>query len=232
MMGFSDFMIRHIFLHLDGVVLENILAPVMLSLIHKLGGNYSAGLENNILSRSQVHAATHLIRHLRLELSVDEIIELYREERNAYLHVNQIRQKEGLEHFLEMLNENGYRVIAYGGADREYFLENTGNIRHYFAGEGYIQTRDIRPGVKEIIRDIYRIGFHEALFIDETLAVAEAAKEHDVPFIGISNEHLFSFQRQEMELLGVKYFVHSLSDIDLPFITNIQRSTLLGNIWK
>jgi len=225
-------MIRYVFVHLDGVVLENILAPVIFSLIRKLGGSYSAGLENNILSRSQDYAAAYLIQQLNLQLSVEQVIQLYRDEREAYIVGNRIGQKKGLEHFLKRLTTNGYRVLAYGGADRDYFLENTGNVRNYFADDGYVQTRDIRPGVKEIIQDIFHIDFEEALFIDETIAVAEAARQHNVPFIGISNGHTFSFQRREMELMGVKYLVKSLSDIDLPLLNEIQQVTLSGSFWK
>jgi phosphoglycolate phosphatase-like HAD superfamily hydrolase len=224
--------ISHIFLHLDGAVLENILAPVILSLVRKLGGSYSAELENNILSRSQSHAATFLISHLNLQLSVEEVIELYKKERKAYILTNQIRQKKGVRRFLTMLKKNGYRILAYGGADRDYFLTKTKNIRSYFDGDGYIHTRDIRPGVKEIVRDICRIGFHEALFIDDTTAVAGAAREHDVPFIGISTGYNFSFQQKEMGTIGVKYFVKSLSEIDLSLLTIIQEAALCNRVWK
>lgn len=224
--------IRYVFLHLDGVVLQSILVPIIKSVVTKLGGEYCADIESNVLSHSQRDAASFLIRKLRLSLSESEVIELYNETRKAYLLTNRVRPNAGLKSFLTMLKANGYRVVAYGGADRDYFLEHAGTFREFFDDEGYIQTRDIRPGVKEIIKNIYGLDFNEALFIDDTIAVALAAKQYEVPFIGMTTEHAFSYQRQEMERLNVKYVVHSLQDVDLSFLNRLQQEALCHSVWK
>lgn len=225
-------MIRYVFLHLDGVILQNILVPIIQSIVHGLGGKYSAEVENNVLSRSQAHAAEFLIRHFNLQLSKNEVIELYNRARERFIQAHEIRPREGLKEFLLMLKAGGYRVVAYGGADREYFLTNVGECGALFDDDGYIQTRDIRPGVRQIIHNIYAMDCREALFIDETAVVAQEAKADDVPFIGMCTGHDVSFQKQEMEVLGVKYFVHSLQDVDLPTLARVERDAQCLSLWK
>lgn len=206
---------RFVFLHLDGVVMENILAPILLSLVKRLGGEYTAELENNVFSCSREHAAAYLIEHLNLGLSVSEVIRLYLEARRDYLQTNQIRPRPGLTMLLALLRSCGYRIVAYGGADPDYYLAHTESFREHF-DDDYIQTRDFRPGVRHIVREI-RCG--EVLFIDDTVAVAREAKELGVPFIGVSTGHSFSFQYREMELFGVPSLVRSLSEIDIPMLS-------------
>lgn len=225
-------MIRYILLHLDGVVLENIMAPITRSVVQQLGAEYSSELENSILSRSANHATAYLIDTLNLSLSTSEAMALYSSARQDYIRTHEIRARACLEPFLVMLKASGYRVVAYGGADRDYFLSQAAGFREFFDDEGYIQTRDIRPGVKEIVKDLYSMEFREALFIDETVAVARAAKEHDVPFIGMHSGHAFSFQEQGMRELGVRFFVESLCEIDRSYMDTVERAACAGQFWS
>lgn len=225
-------MIRYILLHLDGVVLENIMMPIARSVVQKLGGEYSAELENSVLSRSAEHATAYLIETLSLPLSTGEALALYQNARRDYIQTHEIRPKACLKPFLVMLRASGYKVVAYGGADRDYFLSQAAHFREFFDDDGYIQTRDIRPGVKEIVKDIYSMEFGEALFIDETVAVARAAKAHGVPFIGMHGGHAFGFQEQGMKELGVRFFVESLCEMDRSYMDRIQQVARCGHFWS
>ena len=83
--------IQYVFLHLDGVILENILAPIIRNILKKLGGEYTAEVENNIFAQSQIHAANYLKQSLNLSHSVEDIIQLYYSERKKYESENSIR---------------------------------------------------------------------------------------------------------------------------------------------
>lgn len=231
-MGATKDPIRYVFLHFDGVILENILAPIIFNLIQKLGGDYSAEIENHIFARSQKHAANFIINHLNLTISPEEIINLYYTERKQYETTHEIKLNEGVESFLILLKTLGYEVISYGGAPKEYFLGNVGTLHSYFSEEKYIQTRDFRPGVQEILARNLRLKPWEALFVDEEYVIAQACKSLQVPFIGFSTKFEYSFQKSEMQRFGVKYIVDSLEQIDRIFLTKIQEDVMADRIWR
>jgi len=214
--------IQYIFLHLDGVILENILAPIIRNIIKKLGGEYSAEVENNIFAKSQMHAANFLKQSLNLSQSVEELIELYYSERKKYESENSIRPNDGLYELLNLLKSFGYKIVSYGGAPKEYFLKNAKDFLGYFDDEQYIQTRDIRPGIREITQGIYNLQFKEVLFIDEERTVAEAAKHYNAPFIGVASKHEYSFQKMEMEKMNIKYIVNNLKEINSSLLNKIE----------
>lgn len=214
--------IHYIFLHLDGVILENILAPITLRIIKKLGGEYTAEVENNVFAQSQTHAANYLKQTLNLSHSIEELIQLYYSERKKYESENPIRPREGIEELLKLLKSFGYKIVSYGGAPKDYFLKNINGFLDYFDDEKYIQTKDIRPGVKEITQDIYKLQFREVLFIDEERTVAEAAKQYNAPFIGVVSDHAYSFQKREMEKIKVKYIVNNLNEINSSLLNKIE----------
>ena len=223
--------IRYVFLHFDGVVLENILAPITYAIVQKLGGVYSAEIENNVFAKSQKHAAEFLIQHLRLPQTVEEIIELYYAERKIYESQHTIRLNPGIDRLLSVLKSMGFRVVSYGGAPMEYFLKNENSISQYLHDEKYIHTRDIRPGVKEIAFEKYYLKPTEALFIDEEFTVAEAAKANGVPFIGVSTGFPYSFQKSEMEKLGVKYILDSTEEISETILKQVQQDVWDNQLW-
>jgi len=143
-------------------------------------------------------------------------------ERKKYESENSIQLKEGMQEVLSLFKSLGYKVVSYGGASKEYFTKNTSNIQKYFDDEKYIQTKDIRPGIKEITKDIYNLQFQEVLFIDEEKNVAEAAMRYNTPFIGVASHKEFSFQRIEMEKIKVKYIVNNLYEINSFLLNKIE----------
>jgi phosphoglycolate phosphatase-like HAD superfamily hydrolase len=224
--------IEYVFVHFDGVILENILAPITYSIISKLGGVYSREIENNVFAKSQKHAAEFIINHLKLSLSVSDIINLYYSERQLYEAKNKIHFNPGAESLLSFLRNEGYKVISYGGAPTDYFLKNAHDAELLLCDEKYIQTKDIRPGVKEIAFDKYHLKPSQALFIDEEYNIAEAAKANRIPFIGISTGFPYSFQKSEMENLGVKYIVDSIAEINESLLKQVQEDVLNDELWK
>lgn len=222
-MGLSSRKAKYIFLHFDGVVLENILAPLVYSIVKKLGGIYSAEIENNIFAISQKDAAKFLIDKLKLKLTEKEVISLYYSEREKFEKKHEIKKAKGLIPFFERLKNLNFKVISYGGASKDYFLKNTKDIALYFDDEKYIQTRDFRPGLKEITRSIYQLNVDEVVFIDEESSVARVAKELCIPFIGMDSGHSFSFQKQEMEKLNIQHIVSSLEEINEELLENAMK---------
>ena len=231
-MEIKSHQIRYIFLHFDGVILQNILAPITCSVIKKLGGTYSAEIENNIFAKSQTHAANFIINHLKLDISVQDVINLYYAERKLFEETHTIKFNIGVKKFLTLLKDLGYTVISYGGAPKEYFLNHVKDLSPFFSHDKYIQTREFRPGVKEIVFQMFGLKPMEALFIDEEFNIALAAKDLQVPFIGISTGYDYSFQKSEMKKLGVKYLIDSLEEMDAQFLTRIQKDVLDGCIWN
>ncbi len=231
-MGVSRGPIRYVFLHFDGVILENILAPIIFNVIQELGGVYSAEIENNIFAKSQKHAANFIIKHLNLTISTEEVINLYYTERKHYEATHEIKLNQGVESFLILLKSFGYEVISYGGAPIEYFLGNVGSLSSYFSEEKYIQTKDFRPGVQEILSRFQSVKPSEALFIDEEFTIAQACHSLQVPFVGFSTKFEYSFQRKEMQKFGVKYIINSLEEIDRFFLEKIQEDVLGDCIWS
>ena len=51
----------------------------------------------------------------------------------------------------------GVRVTCYGGRNREYTFDRyLGHLAEYFDADiPYVDVNDIRPGTKEIVRDIF-----------------------------------------------------------------------------
>ncbi|MBX7057650.1 MAG: hypothetical protein K1X75_06255 [Leptospirales bacterium] len=225
-------MIRYVFLHLDGVVLENILAPITLAVAEKLGVSYSAEVEANVFARPQRHAARFLVERYGLAHTEEDIVNLYHQERRAFESSRRIRRNAGLEPMLHLLRGCGYRVVCYGGADRSYFDANTRGLEAYFDGPGYIQTRDIRPGVRQIIYDIFRLDPRETLFMDEEAEIARAARAARAPFIAMNIAHPFSFQRQAMTELGVRYQIDALAEVTLDLLQRIENDADRDRIWE
>jgi hypothetical protein len=137
---------------------------------------------------------------------------------------------EGAPEFLEFISGLGVPVVCYGGLAEEKIVPEMKEYMHYF--ERYISINDIRPGMKEITKDIYGLEFNQNLFIDDVNKVAEVCKANNIPFIGIPADFPWSFQKQEMIDTKVKYILNSVKDIDRALIEKIDNEASVGRIWE
>ncbi|GBF52038.1 haloacid dehalogenase domain protein hydrolase [Leptospira ryugenii] len=209
--------VRYAFLHFDGVILENILTPITHAVVTKLGGKYTSEIEYNVFARSQVHAAKFIKDTLRLKESVDEIIAYYYKEREEFEKSYTPKVNPGVLEFLSLLQNKGIQCICYGGAPKEYFSKHIGSLSSFLGDSDYIQTKEFRPGVKELAFDRFGLQPKEALFIDEAALVGETCKQYGIPFIGISLPYHYSHQTAQMKLLGIKIIISSLVEINEAF---------------
>lgn len=223
--------IKYVFVHLDGVLLENILGEIVKGMVERWGGKYNAEAENNVFAQPQEHATSFFTRKFNLSLSHEEVLNVYYEERAKVERKIKIKKQKGFLKFLQLMHSLELKVVAYGGAPLEYFTKHTGKYLHFFSDVKYIRTHKMRPGIKEIAKGVYNLKYNQVLFIDEENTVALAARKYKVPFIGMPSFKK-GFQKEEMKKTNVKYLVRSLNEIDLTLLRKIDRDARENAVWK
>lgn len=229
--------IKLIAVDVDGPLLVDTFSPIMYKICQNMGAEYTRELERNTLSRNREEVAKYLRTALAKYEKTDaeknatneERIQYYFDIRQQYMKENPTGVKAGVPEFLQLLSGLEVRLVCYGGLPKSYMNEELGALSDYF--EDYICTNDFRPGVRTIVQDIYKIQFNEALFIDDVNFVAEHAKSHRVPFIGIPSSEPWSWQRKDMEETGVKHILESVSKIDRELLEKIDAEAASGTAW-
>ena len=228
--------IKLIALDLDGPLLVDTFSPLMRQICEKYDVEYSREIESNTFSRNRKDAQVYFREKFREKLSAEELnqsyeemLAMYMELREEYLRNNPHGVRDGVPEFLRMLQGLDMKVVAYGGFPDEYMYKEMGDLSSLF--ERYICTNDFRPGVKEIVGEIYALDWNQALFVDDVNYVAEHAKALGVPFIGVPSTDPWSWQRLEMEETGVKYICDSVREIDVAMLEEIDRAATTGHVW-
>ena len=206
---------------IDGVLLVDTFSPVLHILSKKYGVEYTAELESNTFSQRREDAAAYAIRYLGLpeKTSTKELLNEFFTERKTFIQDDEDPIISGVTEFLEMLNSLNVKVVCYGGLEENMIDTRFRPYLKYF--DQYICTNSFRPGLKEITKEIYGLDFSEVLFIDDVNRVAEEAKKHQIPFIGVPAQHSWGFQDKEMQKTGVKYLVHSVKEITKDYLEKI-----------
>ena len=88
-----------------------------------------------------------------------------------------------------------------------------------------------RPGVKEIVTDIFGYRFDEVLFVDDINRVAETTKAFGAGFIGVPASMLHNHQRAQMTATGVRYQLDKIDAIDIPLLCEVDRHLAAGTLW-
>jgi hypothetical protein len=213
--------ITHVFLHLDGVILENIFSKILHEMVSEWGGEYDSELEDYVFARSPDEITSYLIKRYGLKFNRSELLDYYYKKRIDYEAKNSIVPNTGLLDFLSRLKKRGWKIIAYGGAPEDYFYRNASSFQHFFSEPFYIRTNSIRPGVSAITKEILHLDFSEVLFIDSQSIVAKEALENFVAFIGFPFALKGEFQKEEMSRMKVKHVVSSLKEIDDRILDNL-----------
>ncbi|MGK4581937.1 HAD family phosphatase [Kitasatospora sp. HPMI-4] len=218
--------------NIDGVMLNDTFSPVIHRFITSRGGEYSAETERRIFSQRQADAAVVIAEAAGLDWSPERVLEAYFQERDEYLERDPNRVLDGAVQLVERLRGLGLRTVCYGGLDRSHFDRHLGAHAGLFDEPGYVCTNDFRPGVTEIVTEVFGLGHDEVLFIDDVARVAEHARPLGVPFIGHPSDFEHGHQRQLMREAGVRHIVDSLDAIDESLVRILDAAAEAGLLWS
>ncbi len=226
--------VRLVALDSDGVLLNDTYSPVIESFVTKHGGTYTAEVERLVWGSPQLAAGQNMALACKLPWSAKETIAAFFEHRDEYLTTNPIEVTEGAEELLATLREVDVRVVCYGGRNREYtFDKYLGHLSGFFDAEiPYVDVNDFRPGVKEIVRNIFGYQFDEVLFVDDINRVAEVTRALGAGFVGVPASMPHNFQRAEMEATGVRYMVDDIRQIDVELLKKVDEEIAAGSLWS
>ncbi|HEX8080539.1 MAG TPA: PEP-utilizing enzyme [Jatrophihabitans sp.] len=226
--------IRLVALDSDGVLLNDTYSPVIERFVTKHGGEYTAAVERGVWGSPQLAAGQNMALACRLPWSGKETIAAFFRERDEYLKEHPIQVMPGAAELLATLREAGVRVTCYGGRNREYtFDKYLGHLREFFDAEiPYVDVNDFRPGMREIVRDIFGYDFDEVLFVDDINRVAEVSKALGAGFLGVPASMAHNFQRAEMAATGVRHTVDDIRQIDLALLRRLDDELAAGALWQ
>uniref|UniRef100_A0AAU2JUC4 HAD family phosphatase n=1 Tax=Streptomyces sp. NBC_00049 TaxID=2903617 RepID=A0AAU2JUC4_9ACTN len=217
--------------NIDGVLLNDTFSPVIHRFITSRGGAYDADVERAVFSQSRTIAARALGAAAGVDWSPEKVLEVYFEERAAYLAQHPLRVQPGAEELLHRLRALGLRTICYGGLDKSHFDAYLGGYEHLFDEPGYICTNDFRPGIHEIAVDAFGLDYDQVLFVDDVARVSETARDLRVPFIGHPSPFEHGFQGSLMREAGVRHLVGSLDEIDEELLRTLDGEAAAGLAW-
>jgi phosphoglycolate phosphatase-like HAD superfamily hydrolase len=225
--------IRLVALDSDGVLLNDTYSPVIERFVTKHGGEYTAAVERGVWGSPQLAAGQNMALACRLPLTGKETIAAFFRERDEYLKGHPIEVTPGADELLATLRETGVRVTCYGGRNREYTFDRyLGHLADLFDADiPYVDVNDVRPGTKEIVRDIFGYQFDEVLFVDDINRVAEVTKALGAGFIGVPASMPHNFQRAEMEQTGVRHMVDDIRQIDVTLLQKVDEELASGTHW-
>lgn len=225
--------IRLVALDSDGVLLNDTYSPVIERFVTEHGGRYTAEVERGVWGSPQLAAGQNMALACRLPWSARDTIAAFFRARDEYLTTHPIEVTDGADQLLATLRDAGVRVTCYGGRNREYtFDKYLGHLSGYFDSEiPYVDVNDFRPGVKEIVRDVFGYQFDEVLFVDDINRVAEVTKALGAGFVGVPASMPHNFQRAEMAQTGVRYTVDDIRHIDVALLEKVDEELAAGTLW-
>ena len=226
--------IRLVALDTDGVLFNDTYSPVIERFVTRHGGKYTGELERNVWGSPQIAAGQFMALACRLPYSAADVMVDFFAERDRYLEENPVQVAPGAQGLLETLASTGVRVTSYGGRDRSYSFDRfLGHLADYFDDEiPYVDVNPIRPGVKEIVTDLFGYRYDQVLFVDDINRVAEVTKAFGAGFIGVPASMPHNFQREQMVETGVRHMVDKIDQIDLELLSRVDRELRDGTLWR
>ncbi|WP_369229202.1 HAD family phosphatase [Streptomyces sp. R21] len=209
--------------NIDGVLLSDTFSPVLHRLAAAHGLAYTPELEYTLLSQPQHAAAAAFAAAAGRPGGARELLGAFFAERERYVRRHPVRLLEGALELLRRLRRLGLDLVCYGGLEAAHFERHLGPWASWFTEPGYVCTDAFRPGVEEITREVFRLGYHEVLFIDDVARCAEQALARGVCFVGRPTDFAHGFQRRLMQRAGVAHLVSALDEIDEPLLRLLDR---------
>lgn len=218
-------------LNLDGVLINDTYSPVIKNFIEKHGGIYTREIERLIWGAPHIVAGHNMATYCKLPWSAQQTIEEFFEEREEYIKQHPVKLELGVKNLLELLAKKGAKITTYEGRIREYVFKYLSSVSHYLDHETpYIDTNSIRPSVKEIVYDMFKLNFDEVLFIDDINRMAEVCRYLNAGFIG---PPVTKYQLYDMENTEVKYIIpKGISEINSHLLDKLDNDLLSGTLWK
>ncbi|TQI80893.1 phosphoglycolate phosphatase-like HAD superfamily hydrolase [Serratia fonticola] len=217
----------------DGVLLNDTYSPAIKSFVEKHDTPYTALIERLVWGSPQITAGHNLALACKLPWSGEKTIADFFKERDNYLKDHPVHVLPGIENTLSMLASTGAKLVSYGGRNREYSFDTfLGDYRHYFDKDvPYVDINGFRPGVNEIVKDIFHYNYDEVVFIDDINRVAEVCKALNTGFIGIPANMAHNFQKDEMSETGVKLSFAKFNDITENSVYELDKQMSLSKHW-
>lgn len=230
--------IKLIAVDLDGPLLVDTFSPILHQLCRDYYRiDYTRELERRTFSRARSEVVAYIRELVQASMSeeekamsVEQSLDSYFAYRAEYMRTNPSGMKPEVPAFLDLVAGMDVTLVCYGGLAETYMRESLGPYAERF--ERYVCTNDFRPGVREIVEDIYQVDARQALFIDDVNFVAEHAKALGVPLIGIPSDEPWSWQKRDMRETGVRYLVGSLAEVDRAMLEAIDRDAAMGRFWQ
>lgn len=226
--------IKLVALDTDGVLFNDTYSPVIERFVTRHGVEYTAELERHVWGSPQLAAGQYLALTCGLPYSANDVMVDFFAERDRYLAQHPVQVAPGAEALLRTLRSANVRVTSYGGRDRSYSFDRfLGHLAPYFdPATPYVDVNPFRPGVREIVTDVFGYSFDETLFIDDINRVAEVTKAFGAGFVGVPASMPHNFQRAEMAKTGVRYTVSAINSIDLELLRAVDRHLAAGTLWS
>lgn len=223
--------IKLVAVDVDGVLLTDTYSPAIRAFVEKHGGIYTPELERLVWGSPHIAGGHNISLACKLPWSAKKTIEEFFKYHGKYIEDNPIKVVPGAESFLGLLQDFNVKVISYGGRTREFiFDKHMPSLEKYFDKEKpYIDTNAFRPGIMEITKDIFHLGFDDVLFVDDINRMAEVAKYYRTGFIGTP---VTTFQKAQMQKTGVKYISASVSEITPDMLIRIDNELASNNHWS
>lgn len=217
----------------DGVLLNDTYSPAIKNFVEKHNTPYTALIERMVWGSPQITAGHNLALACKLPWSGEKTIADFFKERENYLKDNPVQVLPGIECTLSLLASTGAKLVSYGGRNKEYSFDKfLGDYRNYFDKDvPYVDINSFRPGVNEIVKDIFNYNYDEVVFIDDINRVAEVCKALSAGFIGIPARMEHNFQKQEMKETGVKFSFSNFSDITAERVHELDELMSLATHW-
>jgi hypothetical protein len=206
------------------------MVPILGDIARKMGRIYSLEIENGVFSKSQREACSFLAERLGPEESTDSILKLYLETRLEHPRANQVEHVDGLQCFLERLTEQDLRLISYGGAPFEHFLENIGSAAHFLSEPGHFPTTHVRSGMISMMKE-FKLSRSDAIFFDTEHNVVSHGREERISVAGLHNGHELSPQYDAMKADRTPFLFESLHSINNNELSKIVRRTSNDTFW-